>query len=385
MTTLVEQLSTTKVRENGPLGLFRKKAREKQQELGLPTKKWETFRYMPLLKLYQSTFATREKTASEYGDIAFHNGCFIEKKHANAELMTLEEGMKKYSLFISNALNKTIAQETNPFMLLNIEKHEDGAFLYIPPNVVIEKPITITQHCEMAISFSKLHVLVGRGAQVKLHLGQALQHEESFCHLSVEATLEEGSSFSLLSESKDTHDGWYFESVRIHQKRDTKSTYYATSKGGKGTRYDAEVYLMGSGSFANILGVHELREKAQAHTQVLMRHIAPHCISNQKVKCGLFDESRSSFEGKIYVEQEAQKTEAYQLNNNLLLGEKAHAYSKPNLEIFADDVKASHGSTIGQLSDEELFYLQTRGIAKNEAENLLVNAFFKEMDQLRPW
>lgn len=379
MTLLEEHISSIKTRETGPLGLFRKKAREKREALGLPTKKWELFRYIPLLRLYQAELKSKETSGAKHGDIAFRNGCFLPKKGEGIELMTLEEGIKKYSLFMSQAFNKSIDREQNPFMLLNIEKHEEGAFLYVPPNTTLESPLLLTQHNETPIAFSKLHILVGKGASLTLHIDQPMQHVENMSHLSIHATVEDNGSLSIRSNSEAQHAGWYFESVRIQQKRDAKTHYLMASKGGRGTRYDAEVYLQETGGETTILGVHELRQKAEAHTNLLVRHIAPHCISNQKVKCGLFDESRSSFEGKIYVEKEAQKTEAYQLNNNLLLGERAKAYSKPNLEIFADDVKASHGSTIGQLSEEELFYLQTRGIPRTHAESLLVAAFFEEM------
>ena len=122
-----------------------------------------------------------------------------------------------------------------------------------------------------------------------------------------------------------------------------------------------------------------LDEKQEAHTHVLVDHQAPSCQSNQFFKGVLTDLARSSFEGKIYVRREAQKTMAYQLNRNLLLSERANADSKPNLEIFADDVKASHGATIGQLDEEQLFYLRTRGYSQEEARNILVYAYVKEV------
>ena len=122
-----------------------------------------------------------------------------------------------------------------------------------------------------------------------------------------------------------------------------------------------------------------LKDKREAHVNVRVEHLAPHCRSNQLFKGVLTDFSRSSFEGKIYVDQIAQKTEAFQLNSNLLLSDRAHADSKPNLEIFADDVKASHGATVGQLNAEELFYMKTRGITQEEASNLLVFGFAQEI------
>ncbi len=385
MSTLSELIDKEKVRESGPVGLFRKKAGEKFTSLGLPTKKSDPFAYMPLLKLYDAQLLQESLAASAYGDIAFHNGCFQEKTVDGVECMKLEDGIKKYGMFLSQALKKGIESEENPFALLNMQLHDEGAFVYIPPNAKTSTPLTITQHVETPTAFSKVLVLVGRGACVDLKIEAPHAHEKSFSHCMIDVHLEDGASCTLVSDSSLPHAGWYFESVRFSQKRDTKSCYYMASKGGVGSRYDAVATLLAEGAETNLLGVHELKEKQQVHTHFLVNHLAPHCISNQKVKYGLFDASRSSFEGKIYVEKEAQKTEAYQLNNNLLLGSRAKAYSKPNLEIFADDVKASHGSTIGQLSEDELFYLQTRGLSKQQAEELLVRAFFEEMKNERPF
>jgi Fe-S cluster assembly protein SufD len=127
----------------------------------------------------------------------------------------------------------------------------------------------------------------------------------------------------------------------------------------------------------------DLQGGSQAHTHVFVEHAAPHARSLQKFKGVLKETSQSSFEGKIFVRPEAQKTEAYQLNHNLLLSEGAVAYAKPNLEIFADDVKASHGATFAQVDDEQLFYLKSRGISTDVASQLLIRGFMQEMiDQI---
>ena len=125
-----------------------------------------------------------------------------------------------------------------------------------------------------------------------------------------------------------------------------------------------------------------LSGKNESHTHVLVDHQAPNCRSMQLFKGALNDVSRSSFEGKILVRQLAQKTEAFQLNNNLLLSDRANADSKPNLEIFADDVKASHGSTVGQLDAEQIFYMKTRGFSDADAKNLLVYGYCQEVIEM---
>ena len=135
----------------------------------------------------------------------------------------------------------------------------------------------------------------------------------------------------------------------------------------------------GQGADAHLNGVWVLPDSKEAHVHVVMDHQKPYCHSMQLFKGVLTQTAKSSFQGKILVQQAAQKTEAYQLNNNLLLSDGAIADSKPGLEIFADDVKASHGSTVGQLDKEQLFYLKTRGFSDTEAKNCLIHGFCEEV------
>jgi Fe-S cluster assembly protein SufD len=144
-------------------------------------------------------------------------------------------------------------------------------------------------------------------------------------------------------------------------------------------RQDFCVQLQGERAEAALNGLSLLTGSRQTHTHVLMKHEAPHTRSSQLFKTILADTSRFSFSGKIYVCREAQKTEAYQSNHNLLLSPHALAYSKPNLEIFADDVKASHGATVSKLKEDHLFYLKTRGLPMEIAKKLLVIAFGQEI------
>ena len=144
-----------------------------------------------------------------------------------------------------------------------------------------------------------------------------------------------------------------------------------------------QAQLNGENSEADLKGLWILREHQHAHAHILIEHMAPRTRSMQLFKGVLLDASQSSFEGKIMVQREAQKTEAYQLNNNLILGKAAIAHSKPNLEIFADDVKASHGATVSRPDDAQLLYLKSRGILEETAQQLLMTGFYKEiLDQI---
>jgi Fe-S cluster assembly protein SufD len=158
----------------------------------------------------------------------------------------------------------------------------------------------------------------------------------------------------------------------------------SVTNGAATSREDYLIRLQGEAAEAYLYGVWTLDGNRQHHVNICLDHQEAACTSLQKFKGILSDTSRSSFEGKIYVHPQAQKTQAYQMNNNLVLGERAAAYSKPNLEIFADDVKASHGATIGQIDPEHLFYLQARGISAHMAQMLLVQGFKNEIIDLIP-
>lgn len=149
--------------------------------------------------------------------------------------------------------------------------------------------------------------------------------------------------------------------------------------GGKAVRQSYCIQLKGENSEVNLSGLWMLDGNRTAHTHAIVDHEAPRTRSMQRFKGVLNDHSQSSFEGKILVRAEAQKTEAYQLNNNLILSQGSIANSKPNLEVFADDVKASHGATVSQLEEEQLFYLSTRGIDPILARRLLIGGFCREM------
>ena len=195
----------------------------------------------------------------------------------------------------------------------------------------------------------------------------------------IDIALDEGSSLEHSLYLEFPKKAWGFTAVRATLKKQSALDCINASTGSKAARQDYRVTLLGEEADAKISGLCWLEENHQSHAHVLVEHIAPNCRSNQFFKSALSGISQSSFTGKIFVGQKAQKTQAYQLNNNLLLVEGPIAYSKPGLEILADDVKASHGATMTQLSSDQLFYLKTRGLSEETAKTLLVLGFCKEI------
>lgn len=375
----------------------RKNAWDHFVKMGLPDRKQEAFQYVPLKKLYEENFSPNSKVEAPKGcsvkkegiSLVFVNGIFRKELSSLQDLpssilvLSLEEAMRKFPAFLQSRLHKQIEEEQDPFALLNTALHTGGVFVYVPPHVVCKEPLQIFHCVETQESIwvsPRVHVFVGALSEITLHT-EVLGNTSSLVNGLLDVAVEEGAVCTLTDFSSPS---WYLSATRVTAKRDSKVKSISLTKGGKTVRHSYHVSLLGENAEASLKGLQLLQENKQAHSHVLMQHEAPHCTSMQLFKSVLEDVSQASFEGKILVKQKAQKTQAYQLNNNLLLGQYALCNSKPNLEIFADDVKASHGSTVGRLSEEELFYLQARGIPQEEATSLLLLGFCQEVMQEIP-
>ncbi len=341
---------------------WRQRFWEAAVQKGLPTKKWDPFRYVSLKGLYEISF---EKKA-------------MESALSSAEgiiSLPLHEAMSSYGSLLQKRWTEALEKEENPFALLNHALYQEGQFLYVPPG----KVASLNWEClpgEGGFYAPKMEIFLGKGARLVLQK-RMIGKGSYFYNQHVQITLDEGAHAILRSHRE--HEGYAMHTLRAHLKRDAKLESFTFSKGASSEREDIEMTLAGENSEVDLKGLSIVGSKDEVHQFINVRHIAPHCRSNQHYKTALYGRARSSFEGKIYVEKEAQKTEAYQLNNNLLLSPKGQAMSKPNLEIFADDVKASHGATCAQPKEEELFYLRTRGLSLEEAKGHLARGFCAEL------
>jgi Fe-S cluster assembly protein SufD len=354
-----------------PLFNFRKKSWDRFQEIGLPRAKQEAFQYL-LRKLSFPKLSSRKSLAREpSAGFVFVDGFFEEAFSqilAPLVCQPLERAMRSYGLFLQSRLTKLLSEETDPFAALNGAFQSRGVFLYVPPRCQATLDIVqIYTSAEMASP--RLHIYLGRNAQ--LDLTQSSEGKSGFANSLLDFVLDEGSQLTF----RDHSDG-DFQAIRSTLKRDAKLKAVFL---GNQMRTSIKVQLAEENSEAEIYGLARIEGDAERHVHACIEHVAPHTRSRQHFKSVLKDRSRFSFEGKIHVRPAAQKTEAYQLNNNLILSDEASANAKPNLEIFADDVKASHGATVGQLDAEQLFYLRSRGLGLEEARDWLIEGFCKEI------
>ena len=388
----------------GPLKILREKAFDHFLELGLPEKGTEAFQYISLKNLYKESFVQEEAhffSQDEIEDLiypeakgsylVFVNGFFqpslsrLSTLPKQIVVLPLGEAILSYGTFLQNRWSQTLSEDIDPFALLNLGLHPRGAFIYVPPKIILKDPIQclFLSTDERQLSLPRLQFFVASGSDVQLIASTA---GKGFSNSVIDMALEDSARFSYLDVSPsgvvDTdQEGRSFSFLRATLKRGSHLSALSLYPQRELTRQCFQVALRGENAEATLQGGWCLKKKEQMHVHVTVRHEAPSCHSMQKFKGVLDDMSQSSFEGKIFVTPKAQKTEAYQLNNNLILGEYASAHSKPNLEIFADDVKASHGATVSQLNPEQLFYLKSRGITEDVAKNLLVQGFIGELIQ----
>lgn len=343
----------------------------------LPWRKKAYEKYLALnSKLSLPPAATRSTHTAKGDGLVFIDGFFhpeLSTIPAGLICLPLEVALKSYGLFLQNRWAKPTEDS---FVSLNTAL-SDGVFLYIPKEIGI-LPI---HHVFTTPNLSSPRFQITLGKQAKAHIVQTYEYRvpNPSCNLAIDIAFEPGSHLQFTDVALTTDVTWMNTTLRATLKRDARLETFHATDGAKSVRFSATAELLEENSSVDLKGLVMLSAHREAHFHALVDHAAPHCTSRQHVKMALNDHAKSSFEGKIYVRSAAQKTEAYQLNNNLLLSETASATAKPNLEIFADDVKASHGATVAQLSEEDLFYLRARGIPLREARSILTHGFCREL------
>jgi Fe-S cluster assembly protein SufD len=228
--------------------------------------------------------------------------------------------------------------------------------------------------------FPRIFIRSGAHSSVKIVESFFTKDEPtSFINSVTDIQLEDSASVEFVQVFRNGKKSMHVASTRVTLKAGSSFRSFQFLEGGNVLRNDLKVQLNGEGASASVNGLHQLKGKDHADSHTFIEHVAPNASSDQLYKAILDDASHSVFHGRVYVHKDAQQTNSYQLNKNLLLSRDARVDTKPQLEIFADDVKCSHGAAIGQMDDEELFYLQTRGIAKDEAVRMLVKGFIDDV------
>lgn len=398
MTTFEERLLTL-YRDRGR---FSKSSFDRFLKLGLPKRNQEGFASITLRDLYTRTLSSalppppsREELASfiypecRNSYLVFSNGSFLPElsclKGSSAVVLPLSQALSPFAQVLHSRMEELLKEESDPFAAVHGALWQEGLFLYLPPDCTLSQPVQILQWGqaetkEECALFPRLHLFLGKRARASIVFTTHLSHcsPSYWASRFVDLVLEEEAELEWTDLTEGGPLGWHFDAFRAKLQRASVLKHLYGARAPL-QRLDLRCSLQGAEAKAFFGGFCLLTEKERAHFNIVMEHRAPATHSLQKVKASLDGASFISSEGKIHVHKEALLTEAYQRNHALLLSPEARAESRPSLEIFADDVKASHGSTIGGLRPEELLYLQTRGLSKSEAASLLRRGFCKEV------
>ena len=317
------------------------------------------------------------------------NGWFVSengavKKSSDGVIIgSLKAARKNYPEIVSRYLGTIADINKSSLVALNTALATDGTFIYVPDNVRVDIPlqmVNIIQHDKNILIQNRNLIILGCNAQLQLvQCDDSVDQQKSFTNTVTEVFISENSSLDHYKLQNKNNSSTFINSAFFNlEKRARLSTIGITFNGGL-IRNENYVALNGEHAEANIMGVYLMDRTQHVDNQVFVDHAVPNCYSNELFK-GILDDSASAvFNGHILVRRDAQKTNAYQNNKNILLTDKATVNTQPFLEIYADDVKCSHGATIGQLDQNAMFYLKSRGIGESNARLLLMYAFAAEV------
>ncbi len=342
----------------------RQMAFRRLQKIGLPDRKHEVWRYFRFNTLYSQPPLLGEETSLD----------FPKELPKKLTIQSLAEAKKSFAGYLDARIQEVIEKEEDPFALISHTLTDEGLFIYLPPGLELEEPLRIQNPVSKNHSSPKLFLFAGKNAKAKLLFETTAKEENHTASLFLDFNLDKSADVEVQFLPQET-EAWQTTSVRASCKEEARFKLLTLTAGSKAESLSVTCDLLEERAFADVTCLAALTGQNDSNLSVKMNHRAPETTSNQLVKSILADQSHFSFDGRIYVEPVALKTEAYQLNNNLLLSDNAKAECKPNLEIFADDVKASHGATFGALQEEEIFYLVARGIPEKLARQRLTEAY----------
>ena len=321
----------------------------------------------------------------ETDQVSLLNGWYMDNDKALEELPngiivgSLAKAMLKYPELIEKYFGKYAKPTDGSFTALNTAFSTDGFFLYIPDNVVVDKPMQmvsiINWHEPLMVQTRNL-VIMGKNSKLTLvHCDDSTNQQSIFKNSISEIHIGENASLDHYKLQNLNNDSSLINSTYFYQEKYSKLITNAITLNGGLIRNYTHVTLDGKGANADIFGVYLMDGKQHVDNQVFVDHASPECYSNELFK-GIVDEQASAvFNGHILVRKDSQKTNAFQNNKNILMTDDAKVNAKPFLEIYADDVKCSHGATVGQLDPDAMFYLRSRGICEANARLLLLYAF----------
>lgn len=372
--------------------------------LGFPTGREEAWRFTDTTPVAETSFRPAGGTAnpSQFSglakgplrecQVAFLDGRFspaFTQLPVGIEAESLAAVLAESPARAESRLGRLAAFEDSPFAALNTAFFQDGAFVRLARGTVLDRPLHLlflsSFHGDPYVTHPRLLIAVEEGARATIvasFLGPA--GGAYLTNAVTELDLGDGAAVDFVKVQRESRSAFHFETFAARLGRDAVLAHHSISLGARLARNDVSTVLAGEGAECSLFGLYEVSGGQLADHHTSIDHAAPRGTSRELYKGILDGRSRAVFDGRILVRPAAQKTNAIQTNKNLLLSREALVHTKPQLEILANDVKCKHGATIGQLDQDMLFYMRSRGIGEAEARRLLVHAFASEIvDQVR--
>jgi len=402
-----KNIEKIKAKSSPYVNACREPAFEKFMQLGIPTTKNENYRYTDLSHFFnydyknyflpgREDFLKAEQFRCNVPDLDTHgiillNGFYPTLTDKLRELPggimvgSLNEAAKTFGDKIAQHYNRYINGDSDGLVHLNTAMAFDGIFVYVPSGVKLQKPVQVVNLVDSDNDIFNQHrnlIIVEKNADLTLIIcDHTLSPQKFLTNAVTEVYVGEDSHFDIIRVQNEHNNAAKITHTFIHQeKNSTASSNNITLHGGL-VRNSTHHFLGGEGAECSAYGLYLSDKFQHIDNYINVNHAFPNCMSNQLFKGVLDDMAKGVFNGRIYVMKDAQGTVAYQKNNSILLTDDAVMDTKPQLEIYADDVKCSHGATIGQLDEDALFYLQSRGIDRREAQLMLMFAFAHEVIQ----
>lgn len=291
----------------------------------------------------------------------------------------------KYSEVVRQHLGSVVDYVANPFTALNTAfLSSGGVLIYVPRDVKLETPLSLSflpdASRKAPVAFSRVLIIAEQGSELTLIENYTSSSDATyFTNAVVEIVLHDNARVEHLKLQREGKEAFHVASTAVVLGPNSFYDTTAINMGAKLSRHDIRVTFAAEGAECRVDGLYLVTDDQHTDTHSVIDHAKPNCSSHQLYKGILDGRSRAVFNGKIFVRHDAQKTDAMQTNKNLLLSNEARVDTKPQLEILADDVKCAHGAAVGQIDEEELFYLQTRGLPPDVGRNLLTYGFAEEI------
>ncbi len=386
-----------------PFNQIRKAAFDTFEKLGFPTTKHEEWKYSNVKELIAKTYNFNANSNFSSIDLEkipipnlqgnilyFINGVFnstlsqIVSDPSELVILSLDEAQKSYSTLIHQYFNQNTDGNENAFSALNTAFAQNGIFIYVPDNKIVEQPVIMrfisdATHENIGLQPRNL-MIIGKRAELQIAESfRTIGENNTFTNTYTEIFVAEEANVHYYKVQNESDNSYHIGTTAVLQKSKSVFTANTVTANGGFVRNNLNIKVDGEYAEANMFGLYIPNGSQHIDNHTVVDHIQPNSNSNEFYKGILKDKSTGVFNGKIFVRQDAQKTNAFQSCKNVLASTEATMNTKPQLEIWADDVKCSHGTTTGQLNDEALFYMQSRGISKTSAKSLLMLAFAQDV------